>query len=117
MGRTGSHTYHEKTKLAQLRSSRDVSLDKAAEWIGMTRSTLWRLEQGQIDNPRLPWLVNAALFYGVSLSEVIEDEWLEWQNPPSQFTDDDFSKYWGRLATDKPKPLKRARATKVRITR
>jgi hypothetical protein len=35
--------------------------------------------------------VNAALFYGVSLGEVIEDEWLEWQNPPSQFIDDDFS--------------------------
>lgn len=115
--RKGAYTEHGKTKLARLRSARDLSINVAAARIGVNRATLWRLEQGQIDNPRLAWLVNAALFYGVALEDVIEDDWLQWNWMIGGFGDDDFSIYWGDRAPGKPAPLKRKPGEPVRLTR
>jgi transcriptional regulator with XRE-family HTH domain len=115
--RRGAHIDHGKTKLARLRAARDMSLEYAAEWIGISPTMLWRLEHAKIRDPRLSWLVNAALFYAVSLEEVIEDDWLKWSDDLSEYSDDIFSRYWGEQASDQPKPLRRRRGSTISLVR
>jgi hypothetical protein len=43
----------------------------------MSVANLQRLEYG-MRNPPLRYLVNCAIALGVELTDVIEDEWLEW---------------------------------------
>jgi transcriptional regulator with XRE-family HTH domain len=115
--RPGAHITHGKTKLARLRAARDVSLEYAAEWIGISPTMLWRLEHAKIRDPRLPWLVNAALFYAVSLEEVIEGDWLKWSRENSQYDDDIFSRYWGEQTSDQPPPLRRRQGSAISLVR
>lgn len=94
-----------------------MGMQNVAPFIGIQPSTLWRLEHGLIKNPRLGWLVNAAAFYGVSLSEVIEDEWLRW-HPTSDYTSDsDFRFIRGEQATDEPPEIKRRVGEPVALER
>jgi transcriptional regulator with XRE-family HTH domain len=37
-----------------------------------------RLENGQLQNPPIRYLVNASKVLGVPLEEICEPEWLEW---------------------------------------
>jgi len=92
-------------------------MQNAAPFIGIEPSTLWRLEHGLIKSPRLGWLVNAAAFYGVSLSEVIEDEWLEWHVPHRGDEDARFQLMWGEQAIDEPPPIERRVGAPVRLFR
>ena len=105
----------------RLRVARDISLQNAAPFIGIKSSTLWRLEHGLIKSPRLGWLVNAAAFYGVSLSEVIEDDWLEWHETVrldgSLQTDGAFQFNWGEQAIEDPPPIERRVGAPVALER
>jgi transcriptional regulator with XRE-family HTH domain len=111
----GSYTKHGKTKLARLRNARDISLRVAAGLIRIPQSTLWRLEHGLIGNPRLNWLVNAAMLYDVPLTEVMEDEWLLGDLQP--VARDQATSHWGKRASDVPPPVHRQPDAPVALTR
>ena len=49
-----------------------------ARAVGLTRTTYWRLETGQVANPKLRMLVNLAIALGCRLEDLIEDGWREW---------------------------------------
>lgn len=115
--RKGSRATHSKTKLVRLRVARDMGMQDVAPFIGIQPSTLWRLEHGLIKNPRLGWLVNAAAFYGVSLSEVIEDDWLRWHPTSSEDGDRDFSFIRGEQAIEEQPPIKRRVGEPVKLER
>jgi transcriptional regulator with XRE-family HTH domain len=115
--REGARATHSKTKLVRLRVARDISIKNAAPFIGIEPSTLWRLEHGLIKSPRLGWLVNAAAFYGVSLSEVIEDDWLEWHATSRGDTDARFQFMWGEQAIEEPPPIERPVGAPVALER
>jgi DNA-binding XRE family transcriptional regulator len=66
------------TKLARLRVTRGLSQTEMSELTGILPGTYWRLERGRLNNPRIRHLANCALVLGVSLEEIIEDEWLTW---------------------------------------
>lgn len=66
------------TRLAHARLSRGVTQDELAEAVGVSAPTIRRLERNEVENPKLRHLVNCAIALGVSLDEVLEDEWLSW---------------------------------------
>lgn len=66
------------TRLAHVRMSRGVTQEELAEAVGISVPTYRRIERGETNNPKLRHLVNISLALGVALSEVLEDEWLEW---------------------------------------
>jgi len=106
------------TRIVESQSLRRLSDRRRSNpFIGVEPSTLWRLEHGLIKNPRLGWLVNAAAFYGVSLSEVIEDDWLEWHVPSRGDTDKQFHFMWGEQAIDQPPPIERPVGEPVALER
>jgi transcriptional regulator with XRE-family HTH domain len=67
------------TKLARVRMARGVTQEELADAIGVSVPTYRRLELGNVDNPGLRYLFNAALALGVELDELIEDSWREWK--------------------------------------
>ena len=46
---------------------------------GLSTSTISRLERNEVDDPSLRALVNCALVLNVSLADICEPEWLQWQ--------------------------------------
>ena len=66
------------THLQEWRKRRGVSQDDMAAVTGISRSTYSKLERGLIDNPPIRYLTNCALALGCNLSDLLEDEWLEW---------------------------------------
>lgn len=54
---------------------------------GMSLRTYQRLENGEVDNPPLRYLVNCAIVFGVDWLELVEDEWLEWMPIDPRLTD------------------------------
>ena len=67
------------TKLQDWRKRRGLTQDDMAAAVGISRTTYQRLEQGDDDNPRLRYLANCALALGCETSDLIEDEWLTWE--------------------------------------
>jgi transcriptional regulator with XRE-family HTH domain len=61
-----------------VRLSRGVTQEGLAEAVGVTAPTLRRLERAEVENPKLRTLVNCALALGVDLTDVLEDDWLQW---------------------------------------
>lgn len=61
--------------------------------------------------------MNAAIFLDVALEDVIEPEWLHWQQPPAAAVDHDFAEIWGDQASEWPPPLKRRKGEPVALTR
>lgn len=66
------------TRLAIRRLERGLSQAQLARAVGLTRTTYWRLEAGQVANPKLRMLVNLAIALDCELEDLIEDEWREW---------------------------------------
>lgn len=69
---------HVRTHLAALRQERGIRQTEMAAAIGVSPTTYRRLERGQMSNPPLRYLTNAAILLRVDLEDVIEDEWREW---------------------------------------
>jgi transcriptional regulator with XRE-family HTH domain len=55
-----------------------VTQEELAVAVGVSAQTIRRLERGEVENPKLRTLVNCAIALGVELSDVIEDDWLDW---------------------------------------
>lgn len=66
------------SKLAARREERKLARWELASQIGVSESTLQRLELGSTPNPPLRYLTNAAIVLGVQLEDLIEDEWRTW---------------------------------------
>lgn len=67
-----------KTKLAAWRARRRLTQIEMIEATGIAPATYRRLERGEHRNPQLRWLANCALVLGVTVEDLIEDEWREW---------------------------------------
>lgn len=69
--------------LARVRMARGLTQEELADAIGISLPTLRRIElkgdEGAEDNPKLRYLVNAALALGVELDVLIEDGWRQWK--------------------------------------
>lgn len=77
-----------RSRLAAARRHRGISQQDMAGYIGVSIATYRRLENKEIANPGLRYLVNCALVLEIELTALIEDEWLEWadltdRTPPS----------------------------------
>ena len=57
--------------LKNLRNNKKISLRTAAKGIGITHSTLLRLERGDY-NPNLTTLMNICRYYDVTVADVIK---------------------------------------------
>lgn len=57
-----------------------VTQQELADATGLSLATVYRLESGQVRNPKVRDLANCALALGLELDDVIEDEWREWTN-------------------------------------
>jgi transcriptional regulator with XRE-family HTH domain len=68
-----------------------------ADAIGISEPTLRRLERGEMTNPPIGYLVNAAMALGVSLDDLIEDEWRQWHHiRPDRRTPPKHEELWRR---------------------
>jgi len=67
-----------RSRLAAARRHRGLRQEDVAPAVGLSLSTYRRLENGQLENPPLRYLVNCAIVLKVSLTSLIEDEWCEW---------------------------------------
>ncbi len=67
-----------------------------AHAIGVSIATYRRLERGQLENPPLRYLVNAAIVLRVPLEDVIEPAWREWLalDPVSAPDPPDLRRLW-----------------------
>jgi transcriptional regulator with XRE-family HTH domain len=67
-----------RTRLAGWRAESGLTQKEMASAIGIPIAIYVRLERGQHRNPRLGWLVNAAIVLGASLDDVLDDWMSEW---------------------------------------
>lgn len=69
--RGDSMAYNYKIKLKQYRKSQHLTLVELSEKTWISKSTLSRIERGEID-PHLSAVVNLAKYFGCELSEFVE---------------------------------------------
>jgi transcriptional regulator with XRE-family HTH domain len=67
-----------RTRLAAHRVRRGIRQEDLAAAIGLSLTTYRELETGQMPNPPLRYLTNAAIALDVALDEIVEPEWREW---------------------------------------
>lgn len=67
------------TRLNAVRRSQGVSQAELARVTGISQRTLSRLENGELTNPPLRYIVNCALALDVPWQELIEPEWEQWE--------------------------------------
>lgn len=67
-----------RSRLAQRRVDRNMSQAQLARFAGISLRTLVRLERKETENPPLRYLVNLSILLQCRVSDLIEDEWLEW---------------------------------------
>lgn len=67
-----------RSRLAAARRHRGLRQEDVAPAVGLSLSTYRRLENGQLDNPPIRYLVNCAIVLDVSLTSLIEDDWCDW---------------------------------------
>jgi transcriptional regulator with XRE-family HTH domain len=68
-----------KTWLNRRRRERAVSQNELSTTTGISARTLSRLENGEVANPPLRYLVNCAKALGIDdWRDLVEDEWEEW---------------------------------------
>jgi transcriptional regulator with XRE-family HTH domain len=89
-----------KTQLNFIRREQGVSQAHLAAITGISVRNLSRLENGEMTNPPLRYVVNCALALGVPWQQLVEPEWEEWE-PNLQ-----------RRADEPPLPERRAEPNK-----
>jgi transcriptional regulator with XRE-family HTH domain len=68
-----------RTRLNRERRLRSVSQSALSQATGISERTLQRLENGEIENPPLRYLVNCAKALGIEdWRELVEPEWEQW---------------------------------------
>jgi transcriptional regulator with XRE-family HTH domain len=58
-------------KLTELRVSKKASLQTVADAVGVSKPHIWELEKGKTKNPSLELLKKLALYYQVSLDNLV----------------------------------------------
>jgi DNA-binding XRE family transcriptional regulator len=76
MATPGRPRLRSDTRLARHRTYRGLTQDAMARHVGCSLTTYQRLEAGRLPNPRLKWLVNAAVVLDLKVTSLIEPEWL-----------------------------------------
>jgi transcriptional regulator with XRE-family HTH domain len=67
-----------RSKLAAIRAERGLSQQALADRSGVALRTLARLERKEIRNPPLGYLANLSIVLRCRVSDLVEDDWLEW---------------------------------------
>ena len=67
-----------RSRLAARRVERNLSQAALANLSGISLRTLLRPERKEVDNPPVRYLVNLSIVLHCRVSDLIEDEWLEW---------------------------------------
>lgn len=67
------------TRLNAVRRSQGVAQLDLARLTGISQRTLSRLENGELTNPPLRYIVNCAKALGVPWQELVEPAWEEWE--------------------------------------
>jgi transcriptional regulator with XRE-family HTH domain len=62
------------TRIAELRRSRDESLQQVADKVGVTKTHIWELERGRTANPSLAVIKGLADHFGVSIASLVEED-------------------------------------------
>ena len=62
------------TRIAELRRSRNESLQQVAEKVGVTKTHIWELERGRTANPSLTIIKGLADHFGVSIASLVEED-------------------------------------------
>lgn len=80
MAKVSAEGANRETRVAYWRKKRGMSQSELARVTGLTRSTYWRLEQGEYENPKLRYLVNLAIALDCpnGIEDIAEPEWLRW---------------------------------------
>ncbi|MDP1793783.1 MAG: helix-turn-helix transcriptional regulator [Acidimicrobiales bacterium] len=68
-----------KTQLNYIRREQRVSQADLAAITGISLRNLSRLENGEMTNPPLRYLVNCARALGVPWQQLVEPEWEQWE--------------------------------------
>jgi len=69
---------YSNTRLAAARYSAGMTQTELARRMGLSIATYQRLEEGQMTNPPLGYLVNAAIVLKVAVADLVEPEWRTW---------------------------------------
>jgi DNA-binding XRE family transcriptional regulator len=69
-----------RSRLAAHRVAKGLTQKEMAWAVGIPIALYVRLERGQHRNPRLGWLVNAAIVLGCELDDVFDDWMTEWHS-------------------------------------
>jgi len=66
------------SKLAQIRRWRGLTQEDLAAATGVPLTTIYKLEAGKTQNPRIRHLQNLAIALDVELDRLLEEEWRGW---------------------------------------
>jgi len=61
-------------QLRRMRKTKNVSLQIAADAVGIAKPHLWALERGRSDNPTIKTLCGLAKYYGVTVAFLIGEK-------------------------------------------
>ncbi|MER8577649.1 helix-turn-helix domain-containing protein [Mesorhizobium sp. M1423] len=61
-------------RIAELRRSRDESLQDVADKVGVTKTHIWELERGRTKNPSLSVIQGLADHFGVSIASLVDED-------------------------------------------
>ena len=66
------------TKIAARRHQIHLPQKQLSDRSGISLRTIQRLERGEVENPPIRYLVNLAMVLDCQVTDICEDEWLEW---------------------------------------
>jgi transcriptional regulator with XRE-family HTH domain len=67
-----------RTKIAARRQHLKLTQRELSQLTGISERTIQRLERGEFDNPPIRYLANLARVFECDLTDICEDDWLEW---------------------------------------
>lgn len=67
-----------KTKLAEIRRWRGLTQEELAAATGVALTTIYKLESGKTQNPKVRHLRNLSIALGVPFDALLEEEWKVW---------------------------------------
>lgn len=73
MGNTMKAKHFDTSKLFKIRKEKNMTYDDVADIIGISRNTIWSLENGKFENPSFGFIVKLARVFEVSVEYFIKD--------------------------------------------
>ncbi len=87
-------------RLKELRITKKKSLQDVADAVGASKAHIWELERGGTKNPSMELLTNLAVFFDVSVSNLVGEE------PPASEQDELIVLYRDLKGLDEKDPSK-----------